>query len=257
MAKIIAVANQKGGVGKTTTATALAAGLNLEGYEVLFIDADPQCSGSDTFRAELFNVPTIKTIFDGLPAKDVIQRTSFGDIIPGDLDLADADMRYTMQGREYLLKWGLEPVLNQYDFIIIDTPPSLGILMINAFVAANSIIIPTTVDRLALRGIPQLSSTINVTKKISNPDLVVDGLLLTKYDKRTLLSRGLNNLISEMATVLNTRVFNTKIRNSISLPESQTKQESIFSYAPYSTTGMDYRSFMNEFLEMEGVAVNV
>lgn len=251
MAKIISIANQKGGVGKTTTATAFAAGLYLHGKNVLVVDADPQCDTSDTYRADLYSGKTMEHVFTGTSVKEAIRITSYGDILPGDSDLADADMRFTMQGREYILKEALNPIEDIYDYIIIDLPPSLGIITINAFTASNAVIVPAFADRFSLKGLAKLSETILRVVKYSNNSLVVDGILLTKYDKRTVLNRHQKLVMEEMAKTLNTKVFATTIRSSISLPESQTQRDIIYSYAPGSTTARDYRNFVDEYLSTE------
>lgn len=168
--KIVAITNQKGGVGKTTTATALASGLNRKGFNTLLVDTDPQSNASDTYRAT--DKPTIYEVFENkVSAVEVIQSTDQGDIIAGDLRMSAADMTFTKQGREYILKKALKPIESRYDYIIIDTPPALGIITINALTAAHSLIIPMLADRYSLQGIAQLSDTIETVKEYSNPDL--------------------------------------------------------------------------------------
>lgn len=249
MSKIISIANQKGGVGKTTTATAIASGLNLLGYKTLLVDTDPQGNATDTYQATQENTSTIYDVFTGAAtAAESIQATAQGDIIAGDLNMSAADMQFAMQGREYILKKALHPIQKKYDYIIIDTPPALGVITINAFTAAHALIVPMFADRYSLKGISQLSDTINTVKEYSNPALVVDGILLTRYNDRTVLGRDIKEIIGEMAKILKTKVFSTTIRQSVSLQESQTQQESIFTYAPNSTTGVDYKTFISEYL---------
>lgn len=255
MARVIAITNQKGGVGKTTTATALATGLGIKGYRILLVDTDPQGNASDTYGAQMENISTIYDVFTGSALlADVVQVTAQGDIVPGDIRMSGADMQFTKQGREHILRKALAPILDQYDYIIIDTPPTLGIITIDALTAANSLIIPMIADRYSLQGIRQLSETIDTVREYSNPNLQVDGILLTRYNSRTVLSRDIRDVIGELAAAWNTRVYATTIRQSVSLQESQTQQESIFSYAPASTTGQDYLNFIEEFLK--GVLVN-
>lgn len=247
--KIVAVCNQKGGVGKTTTATALASGLKLKGYKTLLVDTDPQGNATDTFGADMENSSTVYTMFMGeCTAAAAIQPTEQGDIIPGDLRMSAADMTFTKQGREYLLKKALAPIAEQYDYIIIDTPPALGIITINALTAAHSLIIPMLADRYSLQGIAQLSETIGTVREYSNSDLVVDGILLTRYNGRTVLNRDVRETIEELAGNWSTKVFETTIRQSIAISEAQTQQESIFHYAPISTTGQDYTAFVDEYV---------
>lgn len=255
MSKIIAIANQKGGVGKTTTATALAAGLRKEGRTTLLIDTDPQGNASDTFGAAMEDVPTIYDVFTAESTlTEAIQHTPQGDIIPGDIRMSGADMQFTRQGREYLLRKALQPVAPNYEFIIIDTPPSLGIITINVLTAAYALIVPMVADRYSLQGIRQLSDTIDTVREYSNPQLKIDGILLTRYNNRTILSRDIRELISELAKSWETKVYNTTIRQSISQQESQTQQESIFDYAPESTAGQDYHAFVLEF--QKGVVIH-
>lgn len=250
MGKKIVIANQKGGVGKTTTATALASGLNMKGYKTLLVDTDPQGNASDTYGAQMENTPTIYDVFTGsAELVDTIQTTSQGDVVPGDIRMSGADMQFTQQGREYRLRKALSPVAVNYEFIIIDTPPALGIITINALTTADSLIIPMIADRYSLQGIRQLSETIETVREYSNPDLMVNGILLTRYNSRTVLNRDIRDVIEQMAESWHTKVYETTIRQSISLQESQTQQESIFSYAPTSITGQDYQSFVDEFLK--------
>lgn len=254
MAIVMSVANQKGGVGKTTTVTSLAAGMTLRGLKVLVIDADPQSSTSDTFRMQMDGVTTLYDIFNGTPITEAIQQTSQGDIVPGDMLLSDADETFKSIGREYILKDAISPILNDYDYIIIDTPPHIGLLIYNAFTASDSIIIPMCTDRYSAKGMTKLIECINKVKLRPNPDLIIEGILLTKYDGRTVLSRYMSDAINEIATSLNTKLFDTKIRNGIAIPESQTSQKTIFEYAPYCAPARDYTELIKEIEKkiMEG-----
>lgn len=253
MAKIITIANQKGGVGKTTTATALAYGLKEKGYKTLIVDTDPQSNASDTYGANLEDgTPSIYTVFLGEnSSQETIQKTSQGEIIPGDLRMSAADMQFTQQGREYMLKKALEPIRQDYDYIVIDSPPALGIITINALTAADSLIVPMVADRYSLQGLGQLSSSIDTVKEYSNPDLKIEGILLTRFNPRTILGQDIQGTIEELAEIWNTKVFDTTIRQSVAMPESQTMQQSIFQYAPDSTTASDYKDFLKEYLKGE------
>lgn len=251
---IIAIANQKGGVGKTTTATALSAGLAKLGFTTLLIDTDPQGNASDTFCAVMEDVPTIYDVFqNGTPLIDVIQRTGQGDIVPGDLRMSAADMQFNRQGREFRLRRAIAPVSDKYDYIVIDTPPALGIITINALTAADTLIIPMSADRYSLQGIRQLSETIDTVREYSNPKLTIRGILLTRFNARTVLSRDIKDTIEEFAGTLGTVLFHTAIRQGISIQESQTLQKSIFEFAPGSTTSADYGEFISELLEEANV----
>lgn len=250
MNKIIAVTNQKGGVGKTTTATTLAVGLHQKGYRVLLVDTDPQGNASDTYGVETDCEHTVYTLLSGESGLDqVVQQTALGAIIPGDLRMSAADMQFVRQGREYLLQKALQPSQQDYDYIILDTPPALGILTINALTAADGLIIPMVADRYSMQGLSQLSDTIQTVQEYSNPDLKVLGILLTRFNRRTVLGRDIQDTIEELAQEWGTKVYATPIRQSVALPESQTQRESIFSYAPESTTSEDYIGFLKEFLE--------
>lgn len=249
MSRTVVIANQKGGVGKTTTATSLTAGLKLKGFNTLLVDTDPQANASDTFNISIDDKPTIYDIFRGTASVDqTIQTTVQGDIIPGDLQMSAADIQFTKVGREHILRKALSSIKNRYDFIVIDTPPALGIITICALTAADSLIIPMIADRYSLQGIRQLSETIETIREYSNPDLKIDGILLTRYNARTVLSRDIRKTIDEISGTWGTRLFSSTIRQGVSLQESQTQQESIFSYAPDSTTGQDYAAFIDEYI---------
>ena len=249
--KIIAITNQKGGVGKTTTATALAAGLQMQGFRTLLVDTDPQGNASDTYGLDE-DRPTVYDVFTGaVTAQEAIQHTAQGDLLPGDIQMSAADMTFTRQGREFILREALSPIAAQYDYLILDTPPALGVTTINALTAADSLIVPVLADRYSLKGINQLTDTIETVQKYSNPRLRIEGILLTRYNARMILSRDVRFTIEQMAESWNTKVFKTTIRQSVTIPESQTQQESIFHYAPDSTTGQDYAAFIEEFLKGE------
>lgn len=249
MAIVISIANQKGGVGKTTTVTSLAAGMKRKGLDVLVIDADPQSSTSDTFRMQMDGVTTLYDVFNGTPIVEAIQTTTQGDIVPGDMLLSDADKKFTSIGQEYILKDAIIPILGNYDFILIDTPPHIGTMLFNAFTASDSIIIPMCTDRYSAKGMTKLIESINTVKLRVNPNLTIDGILLTKYNDRTIIGRNMSEAIDEIATALDTKLFRTKIRNGIAVPESQSSQKTIFEYAPSSAPALDYSDFIKEIME--------
>lgn len=250
MSKIIALANQKGGIGKTTTATALAHGFGKRGFSTLLIDSDPQCSASDTYEAQIEDVATLyDVLLEGEPIKEAIQHKAIGDILPSDTLLIEAERRMTDIGREYKLKKALVPILGEYDYIIIDTPPALNILLVNALTCADIVIIPITTDRYGLQGLAQLNDTINTIKEIANPNLNVAGLLIIKYENRTNLSKDTFAELPNIAKKLNTTVFDTKIRESVSAREAQALRDSLFIHAPNSTPAIDYMAFIDELLE--------
>lgn len=177
MAKVISISNQKGGVGKTTTTAAVAAGFKLKGHKVLCVDLDPQSNLSFSSGAETEDCPTIYEILKGeVKAGFSIQKVPSFDIISSNILLSGIELEFTQTGREYLLKEALEGVKDKYDYIFIDTPPALSILTVNAFTASDYIIIPMLADIFSLQGIAQLSETIDRVRKYCNPNLKVEGI---------------------------------------------------------------------------------
>ena len=207
MSRTLAIINQKGGVGKSTTALMLAAGLTLKGYSVLAIDLDAQSNLTYTTGARTDGATALGVLTGEIKAGDAVQHTESGDIIPASKALAGADAFITDTGKEYRLKEALEPVAGQYDFIIVDTPPALGILTINALTACNSVIIPAQADIYSLQGIEQLAETMKPVKKYCNPDLTIEGILLTRYSSRSVLSREVAELAEQLAAKLGTKLF--------------------------------------------------
>ena len=249
--KTIAIINQKGGVGKSTTAFTLASGLKNKGYKTLCIDMDAQGNLSYTADAN----DDLLTIYD-LLAEDAdinqaIQHTKNFDLIASSKALSGADGFITNIGKEYKLKEILESVKNNYDYIIIDTPPALGILTVNALTACDSVIIPAQADIYSLQGIEQLSKTIQPIKKYCNDKLKIDGILLTRYSPRAILSREVAEIANDLAQNLNTKVFKSTIREAIAVKESQINKQSLFDYAPNSNVTNDYLNFINELLKGE------
>ena len=246
---VYAIINQKGGVGKSTTAAALWAGLFLKGYKVLAIDLDAQCNLSYTAGADTAHKTALSLLTGENPAEDTIQHLPTGDIIAASKSLAGADAFITDTGKEYRLRESLEPLSAVYDYVIIDTPPSLGILTVNALTACNSVIIPAQADIFSLQGIDQLNETIKPVKKYCNPALTIEGILLTRYNGRTALSRDITTYTQQLAAKLGTKVFDTTIREGIAVKEAQLNQQSIFDYAPKANVTNDYRAFIDELLE--------
>lgn len=250
MANLIAVANQKGGIGKTTTATALAAGLKLRGYRVLLIDTDPQCSASDTYQAMIDGAATLYDLLcEGESIQETIQHTPSGDIIPCDPLLAEANKKLTHLGDEKLLKKALSAILPDYDYIILDTPPGAGILLHNALTAGDYLIIPITADRYGLQGLSQLRDTIEAIQENTNPGLKVGGLLLIRHNERTNLSKIVSENFPAIAAQMGTQLFSTYIRESVVTKEAQTNRTTLFNHAPESTTAQDYNTFLDELIE--------
>lgn len=247
MAKIIAIANQKGGVGKTTTAQNVAASLTYKEYKVLMIDLDPQGNLSLVVGADNVNKPTVYEVLSGKASiGEALQRTKNGDIIPANILLSGADLEFT---QPELLRGKLEALKSSYDFVLIDTPPSLGILTINALTTADSVIIPMAADVLSLQGISQLYNTIEAVRKRSNPSLQVEGLLFTQHNDRTLLSKEFAKATKDVARRMNTKVFQTAIRASVAIREAQANQVDIITYSPISPTSDGYNALTVEIIK--------
>jgi chromosome partitioning protein len=252
--EVIAVINQKGGVGKTTTVNAIGEGLILKGYKALYIDLDAQGNLSYTLGATT-NGLTAMDLLQGKPAQATIQRTEAGDIIASSPSLAGADTIITATGKEYRLREALEPLSALYDYCIIDTPPALGILAINALTACTGAIIPAQADIYSLQGISQLHNTIETVKKYCNPALVIKGIVLTRYNSRAIISREVADMIQQAAGQLQTKLYTAKIRECTAIKEAQATQQSIYNYAPRSNAAADYTALIDEIL-VKGVKDN-
>ena len=192
MTQIITVTNQKGGVGKTTTAAALVSGLQQRGAKVLGIDLDPQGNLGFNLGLDIGSGSTVYDVLQGTcPIEQAIQSTEYGDILPSDIMLSAADVEFTMPRREFLLTDQLSGIRSQYDFIIIDTPPALNILTVNAYVASDGLIVPMEAEVLSLVGITQLQETIETVRSTYNPHLKVLGILVNKFNGRLTLSKDI------------------------------------------------------------------
>lgn len=249
MSVIITLTNQKGGVGKTTTTATLITGLSLQEYKVLGIDLDPQGNLGFSLGLDIESTNTIYDVFRGTSTiQDVIQETEFGDIIPSNILLSGAELEFNRSGREYLLKEALASVSDLYDFIIIDTPPALNILTVNAYVCSDHLIVPMIPEILSLLGVSQLKETAQTVRKFYNPKLTVLGLLLTKYNGRTNLANEVADLAGEIAKQLDTSVFSSKIRASVSVAEAPAHGSCVLLHAPTSKPTLDYINFIEEVL---------
>ena len=246
---IYTITNQKGGVGKSTTAAALGAGLKAKGYKVLFIDLDAQANLTFCLQAKPQPLSSLEVLTKTAKAAEAIQHTEQGDIIPAAPALAAADSLLTNTGKEYRLREALKPVLKDYDYIIIDTPPSLSTLTINALTASNKVIIPVQADAFSLQGVASLQETIEAVQAYCNPDLIIAGLVITRYNSRTLITKQMTDYLNEIAAALNTKVFNTKVRECTAIKEAQTLQQDILTYAPKSNAAADYTALLNEIEE--------
>lgn len=248
--KIIAVANQKGGIGKTTTALALASGLQRLKKKTLLVDLDPQANASDNYKASIDGVGTAYDLLVGGDT-DCIQTTELGDIIAGDPALKDASKLLDGVSAAYRLRKGLESIASNYDYVILDTPPALSVLLTNALTAADTLIIPLTSDRFGLQGLMQLHETIRDIREFTNPNLQIAGLLLVKYRKSTTLAKAVDENLPQYAELFNTKIFDTKIRESIDARKAQAARHGLFNFAPYCTTARDYEAFIQELLKGE------
>lgn len=253
MPKTFAIINQKGGVGKTTTAEAIGTGLALlHQKKVLFVDIDPQGNLSFSLQGDMQNgKPSVFEVMQ-MPtlAAAAIQTTSKGfDVMISSPALANAENTFTATGREYKLKEALEPVKDNYDYIIIDTPPTLGVLTINALTAADECIITAQADMYSLQGVSMLYATIGTVRKYANPALNINGILLTRYNPRTLLSKEVSRVLNETAQAIGSKLFNARIRECNAIKEAQIEQANIFAYAPKSNAAADYSSLIDEILK--------
>lgn len=250
--KIISVSNVKGGVGKTSTAAILSAGLTQRGNNVLMIDSDPQTNLTMCFLPEPPDgTPSIYHVYaDGKSLDEV--RTSIKenlDLIIGDFELCNADMQFLKAGRLKMLRKAIKSIKSDYDFIVIDTPPNLGILSLNAFLVSDYIIVPMAADSFSLKGVRLLKQTLDEVTEETEKAVSVTGLLLTKYTNRTNVSKLLEKSINSAAELLDTKVFNSRIRQATVLQESQVAKVDLLEYAPKAPVTLDYQAFIDEFLE--------
>jgi len=251
MGKIIAIANQKGGVGKTTTSINLAASLGVLEKKVLLIDADPQANASSGLGIDIesIKVGSYQVLEHTSSAKDAILKTSSPnlDIIASHIDLVAIEIELVdKERREYMLKESLEEIRDAYDYIIIDCAPSLGLITLNSLVAADSVIIPIQCEYFALEGLGKLLNTIKSIQKIHNKDLDIEGLLLTMFDSRLRLS---NQVVDEVQKHFSTMVFDTIIRRNTRLGEAPSYGESIIAYDATSKGAVNYLNLANELLK--------
>jgi chromosome partitioning protein len=245
--QVIALANQKGGVAKTTTTLNLGVAFAEQGFKVLLVDLDPQGNltmsqglNPDTIERSMFDV-----LVHRLPITQVIE-TREVDIAVSSIDLAGADMALSSQiGRERALEKGLAPVRDNYDFILIDTPPSLGLLTINAFVAATGVLVPVQTEYLSLRGLVQLENTLSMVRENLNPKVSIIGIVPTMYDKRITHSREADEILRENFGGL---VYQTRIRKTVRFAEAPVKGTSVLAYEPNGEAAGMYRDLAKEVL---------
>ncbi|WP_034891587.1 ParA family protein [Gillisia sp. Hel_I_29] len=251
MGKIIAIANQKGGVGKTTTSVNLAASLGVLEKKVLLIDADPQANATSGLGIDVEQVEfgTYQLLEHSIKAEEAIIKTSSPnlDIIPSHIDLVAIEIELVDQDeREYMLKKAITHLKESYDYILIDCAPSLGLLTLNALTASDSVIIPIQCEYFALEGLGKLLNTIKSVQKIHNKELDIEGLLLTMYDSRLRLS---NQVVDEVQKHFNEMVFTTIIQRNVRLSEAPSYGESIINYDAGSKGANNYLSLAHEIIK--------
>ena len=239
--QIISIVNRRGGVGKTATAHALGAGLAHRGHRVLFVDLDSQSNLS--FDLGVINAPAGSFEMmtgEKAPADLIRQAGDNMDIIPATPELSLADTKLTQTGREYKLRDALEPIRGNYDYVIIDTPPALGILTVNALTASDKCIIPAQAEIHSLQGIKLLQEAIEAVQRYTNPRLEIAGILLTRYNKRAIISKDMRANLEGIAGQIGTILFSTPIRECTAIKEAQAMQTDIFTYSPRSNAVLDY-----------------
>ncbi len=256
MTRVIALVNQKGGVSKTTSTINIGAGLANEGKRVLLIDLDPQGNLTASLGIKAYELSnTINEVLKSEIGTNeaIISTPNDYDIIPADIRLSGAEIELSSQpGREMILKERLGPILNIYDYILIDCPPSLGLLTLNGLTAAREIFIPIQAEYLALHGMSQLVQTVDTVKKRLNPDLNITGIIVSFYDNRKILNR---EVLESIETYFPELIFNTKIRNNISLAEAPSHGKDIFQYKSDSNGAIDYKNLVNEVIRQESEVI--
>ncbi len=251
MGKIIAVVNQKGGVGKTTSAVNLAAAVGAKGKKVLLVDIDPQgnaTSGMGLNKREL-DKSSYDVIINGTPAKEVIKKTEFMniDVLPANMNLAGAELELVdTNRRESSLKTALALVKGEYDYIFMDCPPSLGLITLNALCAADTVLVPIQCEYYALEGLSQLMATIRQVKRLYNPMIEIEGVLLTMYDGRLNLT---NQVVEELKRFFPKKVYSTPIPRNVKLSEAPSYGQPVMYYDKNSKGALAYNDLAEEFIK--------
>ncbi len=251
MGKIISITNQKGGVGKTTTAVSLAFALAEEGQKTLFVDIDPQANGTSSYGINKRSIQhsVYEVLIGACSIREAVISSAYArvDLLPTNMNLAGAEIEMVaMENREGLLKAALNQIRHLYDYIIIDCPPSLSLLTLNALTASNSVIIPLQPEYLALEGVSQLVNTIKLVKTRYNPGLYIEGVLLTMYDGRMNVTIQVAN---EIKRYFGNKVYKTTICRNVRLSEAPSHGVPVQVYDRYSKGALAYREMAREFLE--------
>lgn len=249
--KVITIANVKGGVGKSSLSGTISAGLNLKNYKVLMIDSDAQTNLTQSFLAEhpedapgLYHVYSMGKSIDEV--KIPIQKGL--DLLPGSFELSNADMEFLKAGRLKMLQKALKNMESEYDFVIIDSCPHLGLLSLNAFLASDYILVPMLIDSFSLKGAKILKQVLDDVKDEIEKDIPVIGVVINRFDYRTNISKLLEKSVNDAAILLSSTVFKSRIRQAVVVNECQVAKESLFEYAPKAKVADDYRSLIDEIL---------
>lgn len=252
-ATVITVALQKGGTGKSTTANAIGAYMSKQGATVLYVDLDPQGSLSYTLGADAGEPSVHDVLMRTHTAEEAIQSINDYDVLASAPALSGADELIAGLGKEYRLREALEGLRRaptNYDYIVIDTPPALGILTINALTAADYLLMAAQADAYSLRGITQLMQTVETVRKYANPDLSILGIALTRYSARTTLAQEVAGVLEASAEAQGLRLLNARIREATAIREAQAYRRTIFEHAPRSNVAEDYRALAGEVLAL-------
>ena len=250
--KVISVSNVKGGVGKTSTAAILSVGLSSRGYRTLMIDTDPQTNLTMCFLPEQPDgTPSLYHVYaEGKTLEEVKTAIKLNlDLIIGDFELCNADMQFLKAGRLKMLQKAFRGLKSSYDFVIIDTPPNLGILSLNAFLTSDYVLVPMAADSFSLKGVRLLKQTLDEVTEETGSNVPVIGLLLTKYTDRTNVAKLLEKSVNSAAELLGTKVFKSRIRQATVLQESQIAKIDLLEYAPKAPVTADYQAFIDELLD--------